>query len=69
MFLLDQARKVVYRGRIDDNIDDPKAVKRHDLREALDEALQGKPVSVPTTEPVGCNVKWWGKEEHWMPKE
>jgi peroxiredoxin len=67
VFLLDGAGKVVYRGRIDDNINDAAAVKRHDLREAIDEVLKGKPVSVPTTEPVGCNVKWWGKEEHWMP--
>jgi peroxiredoxin len=69
VFLLDPARKVVYRGRIDDNIDDAEAVKRHDLREAIDEVLAGKRVSVPSTEPVGCSVKWWGKDAHWMPEE
>jgi peroxiredoxin len=67
VFLLDAKRAVVYHGRIDDNLNDMKAVKRHDLREALDEALQGKKVSVPVTQPVGCNVKWWGKDAHWMP--
>lgn len=69
VFLLDGGRKIAYRGRIDDNINDPKAIKRHDLREATDEVLKGKPVSVPTTEPVGCSVKWWGKDAHWMPPE
>jgi peroxiredoxin len=69
VFLLDQARKVAYRGRIDDNINDPSAVERHDLREAIDEVLQGKRVSVPSTESVGCSVKWWGKDPHWMPKD
>ena len=69
VFLLDQARKVAYRGRIDDNINDPSAVERHDLREAIDEVLQGKRVSVPSTESVGCSVKWWGKDAHWLPKE
>ncbi len=69
VFLLDAKRTVAYHGRIDDNPDEPNAVGRHDLREALDEVLAGKPVSVPTTEPVGCSVKWWGKDAHWMPKE
>lgn len=69
VFLLDGKRKVAYRGRIDDNPDDPKAVGRHDLRKALDEVLAGKPVSVDTTESIGCTVKWWGKDPHWMPAE
>lgn len=68
-FVLDKDRKVVYRGRVDDNIDDAAAVTRHDLREAIDEALAGKPVTVPVTEPVGCNVKWLGKDAHWMPEQ
>ena len=67
VFLLDAQRKVVYNGRIDDNINDAAAVGRHDLREAIDETLAGKAVSVPVTQPVGCNVKWWGKDAHWMP--
>jgi peroxiredoxin len=69
VFLLDGKRKVVYHGRIDDNPDDPTAVGRHDLREALNQVLGGKPVSVTTTKPVGCSVKWWGKDPHWMPEE
>jgi peroxiredoxin len=68
VFLLDGKRKVVYRGRIDDNPDDPKAVGRHDLRQALDEVLAGKPVSVHTTQSIGCTVKWWGKDPHWTPE-
>jgi peroxiredoxin len=67
-FVLDKGRKVRYHGRVDDNIDDASAVKRHDLREAIDEVLTGKAVSVPITPPVGCNVKWWGKDAHWMPE-
>jgi len=68
VFLLDGDRTVVYEGRIDDNPDDPSAVGRHDLREAIDEVLAGKPVSVPNTKSIGCNVKWWGKDAHWMPE-
>ena len=69
VFLLGPGRTLVYHGRIDDNADNPKAVKRHDLREALDEVLAGKPVSVPSTVSVGCTVKWWGKDPHWMPSD
>ena len=67
VFLLGPDRTLVYHGRIDDNPDDPKRVRRHDLRVALDEVLAGKPVSVPKTPSIGCTVKWWGKDPHWMP--
>jgi hypothetical protein len=66
-FVFDPERTLVYHGRIDDNAGDPSKVTRHDLRQALDEVLTGKPVSVPKTVPVGCTVKWWGKDPHWMP--
>ena len=69
VFLLGPDRTLVYHGRIDDNPDDPSGVARHDLRKALDGVLAGKPVSVPTTVPVGCTVKWWGKDPHWMPPD
>jgi len=69
VFLFGPDRTLVYHGRIDDCPDNPSRVKRHDLREALDEVLAGKPVSVPKTNPVGCTVKWWGKDPHWMPPD
>ncbi len=69
VFLLGPDRTLLYHGRIDDNAANPAAVKRHDLREALDEVLAGKPVSVPNTVPVGCTVKWWGKDPHWVPPD
>ena len=58
--LVDANGAVLYRGRIDDQVVDfgksrPKA-KREDLREALDEALAGKAVSVPRTPSVGCAI-------------
>jgi hypothetical protein len=67
VFLLGADRKLAYHGRIDDSPDDAKKVKRHDLSVALDEVLAGKPVSVAKTTSVGCSVKWWGKDPHWMP--
>jgi peroxiredoxin len=58
-FLLDARRVIRYHGRIDDqyglNFRREKPA-RHDLREAIDELLAGKPVSVPQTEVPGCII-------------
>lgn len=58
--VLDANRVVRYRGRIDDQFGltyrRPGKPTRHDLAEALDEVLAGKPVSVPTTEVAGCLI-------------
>jgi peroxiredoxin len=58
VFLFNAERRLVYRGRIDDNPDNPSAVKKRDLRDALDQLLAGKPIATPMTNAVGCSVKW-----------
>jgi peroxiredoxin len=58
VFLFDRNSVLRYHGTIDDNYDDPKAVKEHYLRMALDAVLAGKPVSIAETKPVGCSIKW-----------
>lgn len=58
VFVFDGARKLRYRGRIDDSRDASK-VKSHDLRNALDDLLSGRNVSVPDTKPFGCSIKWF----------
>jgi thiol-disulfide isomerase/thioredoxin len=61
VFILDQARKLRYVGRIDDS--DVKTVKRHDARNAIDALLAGKPVPVEKTRVFGCSTKWAEKQE------
>ena len=59
VFLLDADRKVRYHGRIDDQYSVGvirEKAERHDLREAIEELLAGKEVSVPQTEVVGCHI-------------
>ena len=68
-FLFDKQRKLVYTGRGVDQPRDPSRISVNDLERALDEVISGKPVSVPLTNPIGCNVKWEGKEKHWMPAD
>jgi hypothetical protein len=41
----------------------------NDLERALEELSSGRPISVPMTNPIGCNIKWEGKDAHWMPPE
>jgi peroxiredoxin len=68
-YVLDKERKLVYTGRgVDNPREAPKATV-NDLERALEEHTSGKPVSVPLTNPIGCNVKWEGKDAHWMPPE
>ncbi len=68
-FVFDGARKLVYTGRGVDSPRDASKVTVNDLERALEEVTAGKPVSVPQTNPIGCNVKWDGKDAHWMPPE
>jgi hypothetical protein len=61
MFVIDPAGKVIYAGAIDDiRSANPADVKRANnyVRAALTEALAGKPVSVASTTPYGCSVKY-----------
>ena len=68
-YVFDQERRLVYTGRGVDSPRDTSGMTVNDLEGALEEHLAGKPVSVPLTNPIGCNVKWEGKDAHWMPPE
>ncbi len=68
-YVFDQDRKLVYTGRGVDNPKDAEKIKVNDLDRALEEVTSGKPLSNPLTNPIGCNVKWSGKDAHWMPPE
>ncbi|WP_068777839.1 thioredoxin family protein [Paenibacillus sp. FJAT-26967] len=68
-FVFDEQRRLVYTGRGVDNPKDISEIKENNLQEALEAVINGKPVSTPLTNPVGCNVKWEGKDKDWMPAE
>ena len=61
MYIIDPSGKVVYNGAIDDkrstNPEDVKTSKNY-VAAALDEMKAGKPISVATTTPYGCTVKY-----------
>lgn len=68
-YVFDKQRKLIYTGRAIDYPRDSTKMTVNDLDRALDEHLAGKKVSVPLTNPIGCNVKWAGKDRHWMPED
>lgn len=55
-YLFDKNGKLVYHGAIDDSPGDANQVKRHHLKEAIDEMMQGREVSVKETRSVGCSI-------------
>ena len=58
LFVFDGQRKLAYTGRVDDNWQQPGQVKSRDLRNAVAEILDGKPVTTPETYAIGCTIKW-----------
>jgi thioredoxin-related protein len=56
-FLFDKNGKLVYHGAIDDNPSDAASVGRKHLKEAINEVLAGKEVSVKQSRSVGCSIK------------
>jgi peroxiredoxin len=62
VLVLDAARRVRYRGRIDDQYEPGGKNRgrptRHDLAEAIRELLAGQSVSVPETQAFGCLIPW-----------
>lgn len=68
-YVFNSERKLVYTGRGVDNPRETDKMKVNDLDRALSEHLSGRQVSIPMTNPIGCNVKWEGREQHWMPPE
>ncbi len=73
VFLFDRERKLRYKGRFDDSrFADPATVKSREAQNAVEALLDGKPVAVEVTAPMGCSTKWLSKraenarmEEQW----
>ena len=68
-YVFDENRVLQYVGR---GVDQPRDTSRmtvNNLDRTLDELTSGSEVSTKVTNPIGCNVKWEGKDKHWMPAE
>jgi peroxiredoxin len=61
MYIVDPQGRLIYAGGIDSiPSSDPDDIKKavNYVRQGLDEALAGKPVSMATTRPYGCSIKY-----------
>ncbi len=58
-FVFDRARKLAYRGQLDDSRpSNGKPVNGADLRAAIDALLAGRTVNTDQKASIGCNIKW-----------
>ncbi|MCC7406656.1 MAG: thioredoxin family protein [Phycisphaeraceae bacterium] len=58
-FVFDAAKKLVYRGQLDDSRPNSgQPVTGRDLRAALDAVLAGQPAPAEQRPSAGCNIKW-----------
>ncbi|MCK7540445.1 MAG: ATP-binding cassette domain-containing protein [Marinilabiliales bacterium] len=60
---------MVYTGRGVDSPRDTSRMTVNDLDRALEELTSGREITVPVTNPIGCNIKWEGMDAKWMPPE
>jgi peroxiredoxin len=62
VFIFDRDRRLRYQGRFDDSdLLDPASVHAPDAINAMMALVDGRPVPVAETRPVGCSTKWSGK--------
>jgi thiol-disulfide isomerase/thioredoxin len=67
VFIFDKERRLRYQGRIDDVEKPTKTPNTFDTRNAIEEMLQGKEVTIKTTKVFGCSIKW-AEKKNWVNK-
>jgi len=58
LYVYGKERKLLYRGRIDNNWEHPEKVTRQDLKSAMENIIAGQPVSSKQIPSMGCSIKW-----------
>ena len=61
-FVFNKKRELVYTGRLDAS-EKPGTANADDLRAAVNETLNGQPVTTPENKAFGCSIKWAWKTE------
>ncbi len=57
-FVFGRDRTLKYKGRIDDNWEDPAKVKEHNLSDAIEDLVKGEEPSNHEENAIGCSIKW-----------
>lgn len=58
IYVYGKDRKLLYRGRVDDNWQHPDEITSHDLKDAIEAILAGQPVNDDQVPSMGCSIKW-----------
>ena len=58
LYVYGKERKLLYRGRIDDDWEHPEKVTRQDLKLALENILSEQLVANEQIPSMGCSIKW-----------
>ena len=58
MFLLDGKLNMAYHGRFDDSLEPGQPKTTEEMREAVLQLLDRKPVTVEAKPSIGCSIKW-----------
>jgi hypothetical protein len=58
IYLFDSDKKLVYHGRVDDNWQEESKVTKEELKEAVENLIEGKAISANQIPSIGCSIKW-----------
>ena len=58
IYVYGKERKLLYRGRIDDNWENAEQVTQRDLKQAIDCILAAQEVPAKQVPSMGCSIKW-----------
>ena len=58
LYVYGKERKLLYRGRIDNNWENAERVTKQDLKLALESILSGQLVTNEQIPSMGCSIKW-----------
>ena len=68
-YVFSKERELLYTGRGVDTPRDTSKMTENTLELVLEALTNGHEVPYSVTNPIGCNVKWDGKDRHWMPAD
>ena len=68
-FLFDRQRTLRYVGRMDNSPRNAALANTHELADAVEDLMANRQVRLEATDPIGCTVKWWGKDGHFIPND
>tara|TARA_B100000029_G_C17597892_1_gene964806 strand:- start:2333 stop:2881 length:549 start_codon:yes stop_codon:yes gene_type:complete len=58
-YLIDNEKKLMYKGRFDDSPKNPMLSTTSEMNDAVEQFLNGSKIEIQKTESIGCSIKWY----------